>query len=379
MSTVRIQEYNIQQKAKNVAETPWLVLPGDNKLTRRLVRIKFIRDQKNPKKFVGLHLETLFQKRSSVKNNWPSRAVDLRRIPSDFGFKFELDSKQTKELSEALNDAIPIGTQSISSGKRTVIRGADSTKLIITERNKAALLKQLSQVLNEKDINDWLSANLPSLSQSLALARIYQERQGAMKEFIESLENTKDEHYWQDFLKRNQWMFGASYVNIIDERRIDIHHETDLPFEIEDGFMDIVEIKRPDFPFWAQHPKSKENYRYRGKFLVPHVYLQGAISQLSKYIFQAEKRVSDLDYINDHGGVVPVKPRGLVIHGRSVGWDNEEREAFRLLNDQLHNIQIITFDHLLVRAKRILKVMESEAEEDSPDTEEVFDVSDIPF
>lgn len=379
MSTIKIQQYNIQQKAKNVAETPWLILPGENKLTRRLVKIKFIRDYKNPKKFVGLHLETLFQKRSSTKNNWPSKTIDLRRIPNDFGFKFNLDSHQTKELSEALNDAFPIGADAISSGKRTVIRGVDSS-VIITEKNKTALLKQLSNALNEKDINDWLSANLPLLSQNLAIARIYQEHKQTIKEFNDSLTNfTKSEHYWKDFLKRNQWVFGASYVNIIDEQRIDIHHETDLPFEIEDGFMDIVEIKRPDSPFWAQHPRSKENYLYRGKFLIPHLYLQGAISQLSKYIFQAEKKVSDVDYIVDHGGVAPIKPRGLIVHGRSFGWRNGEKESFRLLNDGLHNIQIITFDHLLARAKRILKVMEIEAESDNPDSEEILDVSDIPF
>lgn len=69
MSYQAIREYQIQQKAKNVAETPWLVFPGPNKLTRRALKISFIKDNKDSNKFVGLHAEILFQKRKSEKDS----------------------------------------------------------------------------------------------------------------------------------------------------------------------------------------------------------------------------------------------------------------------------------------------------------------------
>ena len=92
MSYQDIREYQIQQKAKNVAGTPWLILPGPNKLTRRALRISFIKDHRDSSKFVGLHAEILFQKRKSQKDSWPEKMVDLRNIPNDFGLKIQLDT-----------------------------------------------------------------------------------------------------------------------------------------------------------------------------------------------------------------------------------------------------------------------------------------------
>ena len=73
---------------------------------------------------------------------------------------------------------------------------------------------------------------------------------------------------------------------------------------------------------------------------------------------QAEKKVDSDEYIRDHGGIIPLKPRGLVIQGRSNDWGKEEWEAFRLLNDELHSVQVITFDHLSKQAERMLAVMQ---------------------
>ena len=116
--------------------------------------------------------------------------------------------------------------------------------------------------------------------------------------------------------------------------------------------MDIVELKRPDLPFWLT-TSSRQPYLYRRKFLLPHHELQGAIAQTQHYILQAEKHVADTDFHETHG-VTPLKPRGLVVHGRSNAWGPREWTAFRLLNDGLHGVQVMTFDHLLAQAKRAI-------------------------
>ena len=378
MVTQKIQEYNVEQKAKNVAETPWLELPGENKLSRRLIKLLFIRDYADETKFRGVHLVLLYQNRTSEKEDWPIKTVDLRSVPKKLGFKFSLDSDQTREVLEALKDAYPIGLKDISSGKRVVLRGVGENEVIVTESNKIAILKDLSRVLSQEDISNWLKGNLSFVSSNIALAKIYKDRTSEITEFKENIDSDKNEYYWKAFLKRNKWMFGSAYVSIIDEERIDIHHETDLPFEVEGGYMDIVEIKKPNFPFWVQN-KGGGNYLYRGKFLISHLEIQGAISQLSKYILQAEKKVDSSAYIKDHSGIVPLKPRGLIVHGRSNDWQTSEWETFRLLNDRLHNIQIISFDILLERATRILQIMEAEQGWNQKEIVEEPKVEDIPF
>lgn len=378
MNYQQIREYPIKQRAKNVAETPWLILPGDNILTRRAVKFSFIKDHVNPDKFIGVHVELLFQKRKRQTDPWPSKFVDLRKIPSNFGFKISFDSNQTYELTQALQDVYPIGEDEITSGKRTVIRGVGKDDVIITDKNKIEILKKLSGLLSPDDFNDWIKDNISVLSTDIALIRLYRERKSNLSVFDKALEVGKDENYWQKFLRKNNWMFGSGYIQIINERSLDIHHETDFPIKIEGGFMDIVEIKKPDLPFWTL-ARGGGYYKYRGKFLVPHLELQGALAQTAKYILQAEKKVNDAEYIEDHGGVVPLKPRGLVIHGRSNDWGIDEWEAFRLLNDELHTVQVITFDHLYKQAQRMLAVMEIEEENIPLEEIEEINPEDIPF
>ena len=372
MDYAEIREYHLTQRSKNIADTPWLILPGENKLTRRLVKLSFIKDHRDPDKFVGVHAEMLYQKRTNQKTPWPAKTIDLTTVPRDFGFKFNLDSAQTYELTQTLQDAYPIGGGKLESGKRTVVRGAGKDEVVITQKNKAEALKQLKTLLDKDELNEWLGQNIDVLSTDLALARLYHQRKAALAGFKAALKEEQTESFWQQLLKENSWMFGSSCIELLSERRLDIHHETDFPMAVDGGFMDIVEIKTPQLPFWAT--ASGKRYKYRNKFLIPHSGLQGAIAQTTKYILQAEKKVDSDEYISDHGGIIPLKPRGLVVQGRSNDWGKEEWEAFRLLNDELHSVQVITFDHLLKQAERMLVVMQ--VPDDNPSLEEV-DVDEL--
>jgi hypothetical protein len=381
MSTeyVELREYQINQRSKNIAETPWLILPGDNKLTRRLVKLSFIKDHNDPDKFVGIHVEVLYQKRTNQMTPWPAKTIDLTTVPRDLGFRFSLDSTQTFELTQSLQDAYSIGGGKIGSGKRTVVRNAGKDEIIITQKNKTEALKQLKALLDKDELSEWLGQNIDVLSMDLALARLYHHRKEALASFKAALKEEQAESFWQKLLKENSWMFGTACIELLSERRLDIHHETDFPMEVEGGFMDIVEIKTPQLPFWAV--SAGKRFKYRNKFLIPHSELQGAIAQTTKYILQAEKKVDSDEYIRDHGGIIPLKPRGLVIQGRSNDWVKEEWEAFRLLNDELHSVQVITFDHLLKQAERMLAVRQV-----SDDNQELEDMDigelrdeDFPF
>jgi hypothetical protein len=219
MDYKEIREYSIRTLAKNVADTPWRILPGENKLTRRAIKFSIIKDHGDPDKFVGVHAEVLYQKRKNQKEPWPSKTVDLAKVPKGFGFKFSLDSAQTYELARALEDAYPIGREQLSSGKTTVIRGVGKDEIIVTEKNKAEILRQLSAHLTEEDIGGWLRKNISALPTDLAIARLYHDRKAKLEEFKISLGLNKDELYWQKFLKANSWMFGTSCVEILAERR----------------------------------------------------------------------------------------------------------------------------------------------------------------
>jgi hypothetical protein len=49
-----------------------------------------------------------------------------------------------------------------------------------------------------------------------------------------------------------------------------------------------------------------------------------------------------------------------LIFGRSNDWNIEQKESFRLLNSSYHSLSIMTYDHVLERANRIIKIHSSD-------------------
>lgn len=134
-----------------------------------------------------------------------------------------------------------------------------------------------------------------------------------------------------------------------------------------DGFLDIIEIKRPDgaLRFWS--PSSDHNNQ------IPSSGLIKAITQANRYVYEVEREANSVKFLERVDGVKTIKPRCVLIFGRSNNWNNEQKEAFRILNAGYHNISIMTYDHVLSRAKRIVGL----EEETTPDNFE--ENEDLPF
>lgn len=118
--------------------------------------------------------------------------------------------------------------------------------------------------------------------------------------------------------------------------------------EAYDGFLDVVEIKRPGggLRFWASGLDHGNP--------VPSQDLVKAITQASRYIFEVEREANSVKFLNKVDGVRTVKPRCILIFGRSCDWSADQAEAYRILNASFHNLTIMTYDHVLARAQRIL-------------------------
>ena len=180
------------------------------------------------------------------------------------------------------------------------------------------------------------------------LSALEQNRRAAsVREFGAMLAGDRTEHTWQDWFEENSWVLGSDFVRVLDERRIDTSNISDFLMEAYDGFLDVVEIKRPEggVKFWSS---SKDHGNY-----VPSVDLVKAITQASRYIFEIENEANSVKFLERVGGVRTVKPRGVLIFGRSEDWNREQQEAYRILNASYHNLTVMSYDHVLERAKRI--------------------------
>lgn len=185
------------------------------------------------------------------------------------------------------------------------------------------------------------------ISSDLAAGLRQAHRARAVREFEQMLMDDLVESPWQEWFQRNSWVLGSQFVRVLDERHIDTTHISDFLMQAYDGFLDIVEIKRPErgLQFWAAN-LDHDNY-------IPSQHLTKAITQATRYIYEVEREANSVKFLDRVGGVRTVKPRCILIFGRSVNWGQKQIESYRILNSGYHNLTILSYDHVLQRARKI--------------------------
>ena len=210
--------------------------------------------------------------------------------------------------------------------------------------------QQIRQLLNIPDKRGMLQflLNNDVIPEDLEIGLTQARRLRAIDEFQHLLESDYTENKWQNWFEKNSWVLGSDFVKVLDERVIDTRNISDFLMQSYDGFLDVIEIKRPegDLKFWASALDHGNYY--------PHSDLIKAITQSISYIHEVELQANDMKFFERVGKVKTIKPRCTLIFGRSDDWNQAEQAAFRVLNSSYHNLTIMTFDHVLERAKRMI-------------------------
>jgi antiviral defense system Shedu protein SduA len=293
--------------------------------------------------------------------NWP-KLLGIRETPevADPKSELTLDDEEFKNLIRFLEE----NYEAFRAGERRYVP-INATDL---RPNDISQLRRLFEIPDTPAVARFVLEN-DLLPRDVLASLEYRTRQRALREFEDMIRKDLVEHDWQKWFKTNDWVFGTDFVRIVDEREIDTANIADYLVEAYDGFLDIVEIKRPEggLRFWAEK-------RDHGN-LVPSSHLVNAVTQTTRYLFEVEQEANNVKFL-DRIGVRAVKPRATLIFGRSGDWGLDEREAYRILNRSLHDVTILTYDHVLDRAQRILAAKEPEPDE--PGVPPPSD-DDIPF
>ncbi len=241
------------------------------------------------------------------------------------------------------------------------VESARQIKALFSLPDKKALI---TFILQNRVIPDELEAGLRQA-----------QRAKAVKRFEEMLTQNLREPEWQRWFEANSWVLGSQFVRVLDERHIDIQHISDFLMEAYDGFLDVVEIKRPEggMSFWASS-LDHDNY-------IPSTELTKAVAQATRYIYEVEREADSVKFLERVDGIRTVKPRCILVFGRSNNWNHKQREAYRIFNASFHNLSVLTYDHVLARARRIAG-MEIEADKAGVDQPATFAEEwddDIPF
>lgn len=198
------------------------------------------------------------------------------------------------------------------------------------------------------------------LTQNITVAITAAERNNAVREFEQAIDIERTESFWQNWFAQNKWVLGSEYLNILPERDIDTNDIADYLMRSIDGFLDVVEIKRPDLKFWAG-PDSHGNY-------YPTAQLTAAISQCLNYLYRIELQSNSVEFMERIDGTKTVKPQCMLVYGRSNDWGEDKMRAIRILNAAYHQLHIITYDQLLLRAKQLLGFSDQDEDEEDYDS-----------
>jgi hypothetical protein len=207
------------------------------------------------------------------------------------------------------------------------------TKILQSFQSEEA--KELLLKINEKELNN------------LFVSIKHAKNKQALSQLEQLMADTVNEDQFQNWIKTNTWVFGTEYIKRFDTRKIGIHSQADFIVESLDGFTDLVELKKSDFKLFEKD--ASRNCYYPSKDL------SQVMGQAIHYI----KVMEDHRAILKEGDDLEVlKPRVKVIIGRSATLVYDEKKALRLLNATLHGIEIITYDEILSRAKKIISMYE---------------------
>ena len=157
------------------------------------------------------------------------------------------------------------------------------------------------------------------------------------------------EKIFQNWIESNLWVFGVEYVKKYDARKIALFSEGDLLMESADGYLDLIELKRPMHDI-LKYDKSHSCF-------YPHPNLSQVIGQSLFYLQKLQDFKLNLE--KEYKFKV-IMPRIKIIIGTNNEFSEEQNDSLRMLNSNLNSIQIITYDNLVQFGKLILSSFEKE-------------------
>jgi hypothetical protein len=317
----------------------------------------------------------LFVNLSNIKDDVADETMTLHFYATDSNgipiFTETLEIDQIRDLYRHLNAVSVIKDKTSQSAK--FIETSDEIDLILNQLKESDLqtilnllekfesqekIKGLLESLSNLEIENLngayhhrlISTEIENLEKLISL-----EVDGSITKTIGVHEELlkysagQPEKIFQNWIESNLWVFGIEYINKHDVRKIALFSESDILMESVDGYLDLIELKRP--------VHSILKYDESHSCFYPHPNLSQVIGQSLFYLQKLSEYKLNLEA---EYGLKIIMPRIKIIVGRNIDFNDEQRDCLRMLNSNLQSIQIITYDDLVVFGKILLKTYETQ-------------------
>lgn len=191
----------------------------------------------------------------------------------------------------------------------------------------------------------------------------------ALDELKNILDNTEpSEKYWQSKIVPILQLIYPKYILYKREMQFkgidDYDKQPDFVLVDANGFIDILEIKRPNIQILTKEASYRNNY-------VPVRNLAGSIQQIEKYLYCLNRLGSENnEFFSALQNSLPqnvkpmaLNPQGILLLGRSNQFNEQQKKDFELIKRQYKHIaDIMTYDDLLIRLENIVNSLKIRSE-----------------
>ncbi len=180
---------------------------------------------------------------------------------------------------------------------------------------------------------------------NLYAAVTHAKNKRALEDLEKLVADNATEGLFQSWFQANTWAFGIDYLEVYDTSRIGIHSDSDFIAKSLDQYADLIELKRPNMPLLLHDPSHDDYY--------PSSDLSKVIGQSVHYLHTME---SNRSMLQEEDEITVLKPRIKIIAGLTDQFSDKQKRALRLLNNGLHGIEIISYDQVIARAKKLIEL-----------------------
>jgi hypothetical protein len=296
------------------------------------------------------------QKRNNKNEEWKDeQSIKLKDLTDVDGVNFEIPSEGVKNLFLGIKQLGAILRQNGVEYGENHYAVVDPNSVIITDENKAQYIQKILEAGYEEETWESIIELNPDLATKLSYARVQIERKKVLDELKKRLEyeypETKGDNSWQNWISKNNWLFGVNYKQPIERAKINLSGiMPDFLYPTIDGFVDVLEIKLPKDDVLVEDTSHKGSWKWTPE-------TNSAIGQIVNYLIEIDRlRFENENKVENETKqeVLFLKPRAFILIGNSKNWEKPKKEALRKLNYYLHNIEVITYKDLLDRGNQFI-------------------------
>jgi hypothetical protein len=233
-------------------------------------------------------------------------------------------------------------------------------RLKLSDTDKQAAMSLVTE--DKSAVNKTDSVTLTKLKNDIELVSL--ER--LIASYEELLTKKTKEETWQSLFNENPFIlslaFGYPAIKISDQasvggKRLSGDGEKITDYLIKNGVTNnlaLIEIKKPSSALLNKTA-------YRGAVYCASTELTGSVTQVLDQCYQLQQNIASIKSNNRIYDIESYAVHCILIIG-SIPSDNDERKSFEIYRRNSKNVQIITFDELLLKLKQLHGFLDDSSE-----------------